>query len=55
MDEIGTGGELHEDPWESVRYRLLALASKKCQDSASMISVFFASYSSVDRICSKTT
>ena len=21
MDEIGTGGGLHEDPWGSVRYR----------------------------------
>ena len=23
MDEIGTGGGLHEDPWGSVRYRAL--------------------------------
>jgi hypothetical protein len=25
MDEIGTGGGLHEDPWGSVRYRLQRL------------------------------
>ena len=36
-------------------YRLLALASKKFEDSPVTVSVFFASYSSVDRICSKTT
>ena len=36
-------------------YWLLALVSKKFEDSAATISVFFASYGSIDRICSKAT
>ena len=34
MDEIGTGGGLHEDPWGSVRYRSKLMVEPELESSS---------------------
>jgi hypothetical protein len=44
MDEMGTGGGLHEDPWGSVRYSRVGWASVSCYQCGICIRDHYAQY-----------